>query len=82
MTKKGKIWMIFFLAMTLGVLFQTAPECQARLYSGKCKSNMTFGEFLPQLSLKVGSRNYQLHFGRQWVGRKKEGNDAEVQILD
>ena len=48
----------------------------------KCKSNMTFGEFLPQLSLKVGSRNYQLHFGRQWVGRKKEGNDAEVQIPD
>ena len=42
MTKKGKIWMIFFLAMTLGVLFQTAPECQARLYSGKCKSNMTW----------------------------------------
>lgn len=48
----------------------------------KCKSNMTFGEFLPQLSLKVGNRNYQLHFGRQWVGRKKEGNDAEVQIPD
>ena len=42
MTKKGKIWMILFLAMTLGVLFQTAPECQARVYSGKCKSNMTW----------------------------------------
>ena len=42
MTKKGKIWMIFFLAMTLGVLFQTAPECQARVYSGKCKSNLTW----------------------------------------
>ena len=48
----------------------------------KCKSHMTFGEFLPQLSLKVADRNYQLHFGRQWVGRKKEGNDAEVQIPD
>ena len=42
MTKKGKIWMILFLAMTLGVLFQTAPECQARVYSGKCKSNLTW----------------------------------------
>ena len=42
MTKKGKIWMILFLAMTLGVLFRTAPECQARVYSGKCKSNMTW----------------------------------------
>ena len=42
MTKKGKIWMILFLAMTLGVLFQAAPECQARVYSGKCKSNLTW----------------------------------------
>lgn len=48
----------------------------------QCKQPNTIKNFLPKYSLKVGSDNYQLHFGHQWVGRKKEGNDAKVQIPD
>lgn len=48
----------------------------------QCKEKHTIGEYLPKYSLKVDGRNYQLHFGRQWVGRQKEGNDAEIQIPD
>lgn len=47
-----------------------------------CHKKMSIGDFLPKLSLKAGERNYQLHFGRQWIGRKKEGNDACIQIED
>ena len=47
-----------------------------------CKTKMNIGEFLPKFSLKVGDKSYQLHFGRQWIGRKKEGNDADIQIED
>lgn len=48
----------------------------------KCKSNAAINEYLPKYSLKVDGRNYQLHFGRQWIGRKIDGNGAEVQIPD
>lgn len=48
----------------------------------KCKGKFPIKEFLPQLSFRVDDRNYQLHFGRQWVGRQKEGSDVEVQIPD
>ena len=47
-----------------------------------CKETGCLGDFLPKYSLKVGDVNYQLHLGKQWVGRKKAGNDAEVQIED
>ena len=47
-----------------------------------CHTKQLIGGFLPRYSLKVGSANYQLHLGRQWIGRKVEGNDAEVQIPD
>ncbi len=47
-----------------------------------CKKNQAIKEYLPKYSLKVDDENYQLHFGRQWIGRKTEGNDAEVQIPD
>lgn len=48
----------------------------------KCKQSSLIKDYLPKLSLKLVGQNYQLHFGRQWVGRKKEGSDAEVQIPD
>ena len=48
----------------------------------QCKQPNKIKDFLPKLSWRVGDRNYQLRFGCQWVGRKKEGNDAEVQIPD
>lgn len=47
-----------------------------------CHTKQKIGDYLPRYSLRVGSHNYQLHLGRQWVGRQKEGNDAEVQIPD
>lgn len=47
-----------------------------------CKTNHLIKDYLPKYSLKVDDENYQLRFGRQWIGRKKEGNDAEVQIPD
>ena len=47
-----------------------------------CKEIHAIKNYLPKYSLKVDEENYQLHFGRQWIGRKKEGNDAEVQIPD
>ena len=48
----------------------------------KCHRKDQIKNFLPKLALKVGDTAYQLHFGRQWTGRKTEGNDAEVQIVD
>ena len=48
----------------------------------KCKKCMAIGDFLPKYCLNVEGKNYPLHFGRQWVGRLKEGNNAEVQIPD
>ena len=53
-----------------------------KLTCPKCKQQMTIGECIPKLCLKLGAKKYQLHFGKQWVGRKKAGNDAEVQIPD
>lgn len=47
-----------------------------------CHSKQKIGDYLPRYSLKVGVKNYQLHFGRQWIGRQKEDSDAEVQIPD
>ena len=47
-----------------------------------CHTKQKIGDYLPRYSLRVGTHNYQLHLGRQWVGRQKEGNDAEVQIPD
>lgn len=48
----------------------------------QCKQANAIRNYLPKFSLKVDGKNYQLHFGRQWVGRQKEGNDAELQIPD
>lgn len=48
----------------------------------QCKVQNAIKDYLPKYSLKVDGRNYQLHFGRQWVGRKREGSDSEVQIPD
>ena len=47
-----------------------------------CHTKQLLGAYLPKLSMAVGSNTYQLHFGKQWVGRLKEGNDAEIQIPD
>lgn len=47
-----------------------------------CKTSNALGSFIPKLSLNVGGKSYQLHFGKQWVGREKDGNDAEIQIPD
>lgn len=47
-----------------------------------CQTTDTLGHFLPKCSFKVDNDAYQLRFGSQWVGRKKAGNDAEVQIED
>lgn len=47
-----------------------------------CHAKKMIRQFLPKLSMKVGEKNYQLRFGRQWVGREKVGNDAEIQIPD
>ncbi len=48
----------------------------------QCKQPNAINDYLPKYSLKVDGKNYQLRFGRQWVGRRKEGNEAEVQIPD
>lgn len=48
----------------------------------QCKVTSPVSDYLPKYSLKVDGCNYQLRFGRQWVGRKKDGNDADVQIPD
>lgn len=48
----------------------------------QCKQPNSIKDYLPKYSLKVDGKNYQLHFGRQWVGRQKDGNDTEVQIPD
>lgn len=48
----------------------------------QCKQSASIKDYLPKLSLKLDDQNFQLHFGRQWVGRLKEGSDAEVQIPD
>lgn len=47
-----------------------------------CQAKHKIGEFLPKYSFKVDGRNYQLHLGRQWVGRQHNASDAEVQIPD
>lgn len=47
-----------------------------------CKTTELVGEYLPKLSLQTGTEKYQLRFGKQWVGRRSEGNDAEVQMSD
>lgn len=48
----------------------------------QCKRSAPVKEYYPKFSLHVGDRNYQLRFGNQWVGRKTDSNDAEVQIPD
>ena len=55
---------------------------QKKVSCPKCKQPCTIGECIPKFCLKVEGKKYQLHFGKQWVGRKKEGNTAEVQIPD
>lgn len=45
-----------------------------------CHNTYPFKKYYPQRSLIANGRKYQLHFGRQWVGRKASNNDAEVQI--
>lgn len=47
-----------------------------------CHTVQKVADYLPKLSLKVGQQNYQLHFGRQWIGRKSDNSDAQVQIPD
>ena len=36
-----------------------------------CHTKQKIGDYLPRYSLRVGTHNYQLHLGRQWVGRQK-----------
>ena len=47
-----------------------------------CHERQKIGAFVPCLSLQVGDHRYQLHFGRQWIGRQTDNNTAEVQIPD
>ena len=47
-----------------------------------CHERQKIGAFVPCLSLQVGNRRYQLHFGRQWIGRQTDNSNAEVQIPD
>ena len=47
-----------------------------------CHRSSPIKDYYPKYSLKVDGKNYQLHFGQQWVGRKCDGNDAAVQIPD
>lgn len=63
------------VASTAGLEDKQAPCPQ-------CMKQNAIRDYLPKLSLKVDDTKHQLHFGRQWVGRRKEGNDAEVQIPD
>lgn len=48
----------------------------------QCKQSNAIKDYLPKYSLKVDGTNFQLRFGRQWVGRQKEGSDVEIQIPD
>lgn len=57
-------------------LEQKTAECP------KCHTSDTLGNYLPRLCLMVGETKYQLHLGKQWVGRRRENNTAEVQIPD
>ncbi len=60
-----------------------APQLEAKMAEcPHCHAKQKISDFLPKLSLKVDGQNYQLRFGKQWVGRKRDGNDAEVQIPD
>lgn len=63
-------------AASMAGIEQKTAECPT------CHTKQQLGAYLPKLSLAVGSHTYQLHFGKQWVGRLKEGNDAEIQIPD
>lgn len=57
-------------------LEQKMAECP------KCHAKEPVGNYFPRLSLMVGDTKYQLRFGQQWVGRRRENNTAEVQIPD
>lgn len=68
-----------------GIVIQVASSVgleKQQLQCPQCSSRGPVADFLPKFSLKVGCAKHQLHFGRQWVGRKSSGNDAEVQITD
>ena len=48
----------------------------------RCHRKSLVRDLLPKRSLKVGTHNYQLRLGSQWIGRLTAGNDAELQIPD
>lgn len=48
----------------------------------KCNQSSQLGDYLPKLSLKVDDKNYQLHLGKQTVGRKCDAGKADIQIPD
>lgn len=66
---------IITLAANYGIESKTA-ECP------HCHNKNKIKTYLPKLSIKVGTDLYQLHFGRQWIGRDCDNNDAEVKIPD
>ena len=41
MAKRGRIFAVIFLALLIPVLL-AAPESEAKVYRGKCKSNLTW----------------------------------------
>ena len=41
MAKQGRIFAVIFLALLIPVLLK-APESEAKVYRGKCKSNLTW----------------------------------------
>lgn len=47
-----------------------------------CHTKQKIGQFWPCLSLHVEDHRYQLHFGRQEIGRKTPNNTADIQIAD
>lgn len=63
------------LQSALGIEAKTAncPHCQ---------KPHKICELLPKLSFMVNNNSYQLHLGKQWVGRQSPNSTAEVQIPD
>ncbi len=47
-----------------------------------CKNGHLISEYLPQYSLNVEGKNYQLKLGRQWIGRMHPKSEADVQMPD
>lgn len=48
----------------------------------KCKQVICIGNCLPKYSLRVSTNAYQLHFGKQWIGRNVPDTDVDISIED